>query len=54
MVAVLYDRFPNNGSAEKLSGNPTVGPHPQPMSGPKVEDTVIPIIDLRGGSEAEQ
>ena len=36
MVAVLFDRFPINGSAEKLSENPTVGPHPQP----KVEDTV--------------
>ena len=54
MMSVLFDRFPINGSAEKLSGNPTVGPHFQPMSGPKVEDTVDPIIDLRAGSETEQ
>ena len=54
MVAVLFDRFPINGSAEKLSGNPTVGPHSQPMSGSKVEDTVDPIIDLRAGLETEQ
>ena len=38
MVAVLFDRFPINGSTEKLRGNPTIVPHPQPMSGPKVED----------------
>ena len=54
MMSVLFDRFPINGSAEKPSGNPTVGPHPQPMSGPKVEDTVDPIIDLRAGSETKQ
>ena len=54
MVAVLFDRLPINGSAEKLSGNPTVGPHPQPMSGPKVEDTVDPILNLRAGSETER
>ena len=36
MVAVQFDRFSINENAEKLSGNPTVGPHPQPMSGPKV------------------
>ena len=49
MVAVLFDRFPSNESAERLRGNPTLGPHPQVMSGPKVEDTVNPIIDLRAG-----
>ena len=54
MVAVLFDRFPINGRAEKLNGNPTVGPLPQPISGPKVEDTADPIIDLRAGSETEQ
>ena len=54
MVAVLFNRFPINGSAEKLSGNPTVGLHPKPISGPKVEDTVDPIIDLRAGSDTEQ
>ena len=54
MVALLFDRFPNNGSAGKLSGNRTVGPHPQPMSGPKVEDTVDPTMNLRAGSETEQ
>ena len=54
MVAVLFDCFPINGSSEKLCGNPTVGPHPQPMSGPKVEDTINPIIYLRVGSETEQ
>ena len=54
MVASLFDRFPINGSAEKLSGNPTGGPHPQSMSGPKVEDTVDLIIDLRAGSETEK
>ena len=54
MVAVLFDRFPINGSAEKLSGNPAIGPHLQPMSGPKVENTFNPIIDLRAGSETEQ
>ena len=54
MVAVLFDRFPINGSAEKLSGNPAIGPHPQPMSGSKVGDTVNPIIDLRAGSETEE
>ena len=54
IVAVLFDRFPNNGSAEKLSGNSTVGLHPQPMSGPKVEDTVDPIMNLRAGSETER
>ena len=54
MVAVLFDRFPINGSAEKLSGNPTVGPHPQPISGQKVEDTVAPILNLRAGSETER
>ena len=54
MVAVLFNRFPHNGSAGKISGNPTVGPHPQPMFGPKVEDTVDPIIDLRAGLETEQ
>ena len=54
VVAVLFDRFPINGNAEKLSGNPIVGPHPQPMSGPKVEDTVDPITDLSAGSETEQ
>ena len=54
MVAVLFDRFPINGSAEKLSENPTVGPHLQPMSGPKVEDTVDPIMNLRAGSETER
>ena len=54
MVAVLFDRFPINGSAEKLSGNPTVGPHPQAMSGPKVEDRVDPIMNLRAGSETER
>ena len=53
MGAVLFDRFPINGSAEKLSGNPTVEPHPQPMSGPKVEDTVDPTMDLRASSETE-
>ena len=47
MVAVLFDRFPINGSAEKLSGNLTIGPHPQPRSGPKNEDTVDPILDFR-------
>ena len=46
MMALLFDSFPNNGSAGKLSGNPTVGPHPQLMSGPKVEDTADPIIDF--------
>ena len=46
IVAVLFDRFPINGNAEKLSGNPTVGPHPQPMSEPKVEDTVDLTTDL--------
>ena len=30
------------------------GLHPQPMSEPKVEDTVDPRIDLRAGSETEQ
>ena len=54
MVAVLFDRFPINGSAKKLSGNPTVGLHPQQMSVPKVEDTVDPIMDLRASSETEQ
>ena len=48
---MLFDRFPNNGSVEKLSGNPTVGPHPQPMSGPKVEDIVDPLTDLLAGLE---
>ena len=54
MVAVLFHRFSINGSAEKLSENPTIGPHPQPMSGPKVEDTVDPIMNLRAGSETER
>ena len=54
IMAVLFDRFPINGSAEKLRGNPTIGPHPQPKSGPKAEDTVDPIIDLHAGSETEQ
>ena len=54
IVAVLFDLFPINGNAEKLCGNPIVGPHPQPMSGPKVEDTVDPITDLSAGSETEQ
>ena len=38
IVAVLFDLFPINGNAEKLSVKPIVGPHPQLMSGPKVED----------------
>ena len=54
MVAVLFDRFPINGSAEKLSGNLTIGPHPQPRSGPKVEDTVDPILDFRACLETDQ
>ena len=54
IVAVLFDRFPINGNAEKLSGNPIVRPHPQPMSEPKVKDTVDPITDLSAGSETEQ
>ena len=54
ILAVLFDRFPINGSAEKLSENPTVGPHPQPMSGPKAEDTVDPIMNLRAGSETKR
>ena len=54
MVAVLFDRFPINGSAQKLSENPTVRPHPQPMSRPKVEDTVDPVMNLRAGSETER
>ena len=54
IVAVLFDRFPINGNTEKLSGNPIVGPHPQPMSGLKVEDTVDPITDLSAGSKTEQ
>ena len=54
IVAVLFDLLPINGNAEKLSGNPIVGPHPQPMSGPKAEDTVDPITDLSAGSEVEQ
>ena len=50
MVAVLFDRIPIYGSAEKVSGNPTVGPHPQPMLGPKVEDTAVDTrIDLLAG-----
>ena len=54
IMAVLFDLFPINGNAEKLSGNPIVGPHPQPMSGPKVEHTVDPITDLSADSETEQ
>ena len=54
MVAVLFHRFPINGSAEKLCGNPTVGLQPQPMYWPKIEDTVDLIIDLCVGSETEQ
>ena len=54
MVAVLFDSLPINGSAEKLNGNPTVGPHPQPMSAPKVEDTVDQKMNLRAGSETER
>ena len=54
MVTVLFDRLPINESAEKLSGNPTVGPHSQAMSGPKVENTVYPIIDLHADSETER
>ena len=54
IVAALFDLFAINGNAEKLSGNPIVGPHPQPMSGPKVEDTVDPKTDLSAGSETEQ
>ena len=54
MMALLFDRFPNNESAGNLSGNPTVGPHPQPMSEPKVEDTVDPIKDLRAGLDTKQ
>ena len=54
MVAVLFDCFPIYGSAEKLSGNLTIRPHPQPRSGPKVEDTVDPIIDFCAGSETDQ
>ena len=54
IVAVLFDLFPINENTEKLSGNPIVGPHPQPMFGPKVEDTVDPITDLSAGSETEQ
>ena len=53
IMAMLFERFPINGSAEKLRGNPTFGPHPQPMPGPKVEDIVDPKIDLRAGSETE-
>ena len=53
MVAVLFDRFPSYGRAEKLRENPTVGPHPRPIYRPKVEDTVNPITDLRAGSETE-
>ena len=54
IVAVLFDLFAINGNAEKLSGNPIVGPHPHPISGPKVEDTVDPITDLSAGSKTEQ
>ena len=55
MVAVLFDLFPIYGSAEKVSGNPIVRPHPQPMPGPKIENTAVdPRIDLRSGSETEQ
>ena len=54
MVAVLFYRFPINGSAEKLCGNPTVGLQPQTMYWPKIKGTVDLIIDLRVGSETEQ
>ena len=55
MVAVLFDCFPIYGSAEKVSGNPTVGTRPQPMLEPKVEDTAVdPRIALRAGSETER
>ena len=54
IVAVLFDLFQINRNAEKLSGNPIVGPQPQSMSGPKVEDTVDPTTDLSAGSETEQ
>ena len=55
MVPTVFDRFAICGSAEKLCGNPTIGPHSQPISGSKVEDTAVdPITDLRAGSETKQ